>query len=178
MIEKSEGPLSSPHPCLILLLLSLLYLSLSPCSELASGLSEVLPEEFLDLCPGVLLGCSMRSRVPSPEQGLRKGVILAPGNGVIKGSRNGVNTGSIAQGCIGRLQKVACPRVEQHPSIVSPVALQLLQGLLSKFFAIDRLVILSYNEEDLTLGLFNWKHAPLIQLLPGVPPVVEEAHSP
>lgn len=73
---------------------------------------------------------------------------------------------------------MACPRVDQHPSIASPVALQLLQGLLSIRFAVDRLIILSYDEEDLTLGLFDRKHARLIQLLPRVPPEVEEAHGP
>lgn len=97
-IEKSGGPHSSPHPYLILLFLSLLHLSLHPCSELASGLREVLPEELLDLPPGVLLGCSMRCRLPSPEQGLRYGVITGTQNGAIIGSGSGnrVDTGSIA----------------------------------------------------------------------------------
>lgn len=177
-ILKSKKPFCSPHLCLSLDFVSLLHLTLGPCLELASGFSEVLPEEFLDLSPGMLLGCGMRSRVPSPEHGCGKGVIIGSASGVISGCGNAVSTGNVAEGCIGWLQEVACPRVGQHPPIALPVPLQPLQGVLSMLSAIDRLVILSYKKEDLTLGLFNRKHTPLIQFIPQVPPVVEQAHSP
>lgn len=139
------------YPCF---LSPYLIITLSLCLEFAAGLIEVFPEEFLDLSPGVLLGRGVCNRVSSPEQG----------NGKVVGV-----PGSIAQRHIGGLYEVACPGVDQHPCIASPMTLQLVQCMFSIFFAIGGFVILSYNEEDLTLGLFNRIYALLIPFIPRVP---------
>lgn len=96
-----------------------------PYSKFASASNKVLPEEFQDLSPGLLLGCLMENRVPSPEQGTEKTT----------------GPGPITHGPIGRLYEVACPRVEQHPSIASPMTLELVQGLLSIVSAIEAFII-------------------------------------
>lgn len=164
--ESREVRRTPPFPsyaCLIVIFLSPHFIiTFSAGSEFFSGLNKVLPEEFQDLSPGVLLGCCVSSRVPSPEQGPRRAL----------------GWGRVTQGCIGRLYEMARPGVRQHPSVVSPMAPQLAQGLLSILLAIEAFVILSNNEKDWTLGLFNRKHALLIQFIPGVPLVVAEAHSP
>lgn len=157
-LEKSRVPSPTHIPAL-----SNFFVSppLSSPLECASALNKVLPEEFLDLSPGVLLGCGVAHRVPPPKQGAEEAA--APGR--------------IAQGQIGRLYEVARPGVEQHPSVASAVPPQLVQGLLSVLSAIEAFVILPYNEEDRTLGLFNRKHTVLIQCISGVPLIVTEAQS-
>lgn len=129
--------------------------------QCASAQNKVLPEEFQDLLPGVLLGCRLALRLPAPEHGEEEAA--APGH--------------TAQGPVGRLQQVARPGVGQQPSIAFAVPPQLVQCLLSVFFAIEAFVSLPYNEEDWAPGLFNRKHTVLIPFISGVALEVADAHS-
>ena len=121
----------------------------------------MLPEEFQDLLPGVLLGCRLALRLPAPQHGEEEAA--APGH--------------TAQGPVGRIYQVARPGVGQHPSTAFAVPPQLVQCLLSVFFAIEAFVSLSYNEEDWAPGLFNRKHTVLIPFISGVALEVADAHS-